>query len=141
MDGNRRAGDRNQAGGQRSAAFIAEAEGTPQPTGGDRLARKESPQRIALRSAGTRFSPDLSLSFVIGFLALGACIAPWLRRGWFWFEVIGTAPALVLWYDALTLWLARKEHQPVLLSSEKGLRGREGQTIQIPLALVDSGKS
>ena len=76
----------------------------------------------------------------MGLLALGACIAPWLRRGWLWFELIGTATALVLCYDALTLWLARKEYQPVLLSPERGLRGREGQTIQIRMALVASGE-
>jgi uncharacterized protein (DUF58 family) len=47
----------------------------------------------------------------------------------------------VLCYDALELWLARKEYEPALLSPKNGLRGREGQTIQIPMALVASGRS
>jgi uncharacterized protein (DUF58 family) len=42
---------------------------------------------------------------------------------------------LVLW-DALALWLIRREGAPVLLLPDKGLRGREGQTIQLPLALT-----
>jgi uncharacterized protein (DUF58 family) len=52
-----------------------------------------------------------------------------------------TAGSLVLMacYDAFALWLARCELAPVLLAPEKGLRGREGQTISIPLVLAGSG--
>ena len=76
----------------------------------------------------------------MGFLALGACIAPWPRHGWLWFELIETAVMLLVCCDALALWLIRKEGAPVLLPPEKGLRGREGQTIQVPLALTGSGQ-
>jgi uncharacterized protein (DUF58 family) len=43
-------------------------------------------------------------------------------------------------YDALALWLVREECLPVLLTPEKGFRGGEGQTMQIPLALTGSGR-
>jgi uncharacterized protein (DUF58 family) len=45
---------------------------------------------------------------------------------------------LLLCSDALALWITRQQGAPVLLAPEKGLRGREGQTIQIPLALTGS---
>ena len=83
-----------------------------------------------------RFGPEVSLAWVMGFLALGACIAPWLARGWLFFEAVAAMAALLVCYDALSLWFVREEDAPVLLLPEKGLRGREGQTIQIPLALT-----
>ena len=46
------------------------------------------------------------------------------------------AVVLVGCYDAFALWFARKEITPVLLSSKEKLRGCEGQSIQIPLALA-----
>ena len=93
-------------------------------------------QRIALLPAGTQFSPEVWLAWVVGLLALGACIAPWLRHGWLWFELIVTAVALLVCYDAFMLWRTRQEGAPILLPGEKGLRGREGQTIQVPLAFI-----
>src|SRR5438094_315300 len=42
--------------------------------------------------------------------------------------------------DSLALWLSREEGAPVLLPPEKGLCGREGQTIQVPFALTGSGR-
>jgi uncharacterized protein (DUF58 family) len=77
---------------------------------------------------------------MIGLLGAGACIAPWFARGWFVFELIVTTVALLACYDALALRLAREECAPILLPSGKGLRGREGETIQVPLALTGSGR-
>jgi len=95
-------------------------------------------QWVALRPAGTRFSPAGSLVWILGLLGVGACIAPWLADGWLWLELIGATVSLLTCYSALALWLARNEFVPVLLSTESGLRGREGQSIQIPLALAAS---
>jgi len=135
------AGDRKQAGiGARGAAIAAEGEATAVPTHCDPLVSNKFARRIALRPVGTRFSPEVSLAWVMGFLALGACIAPWRRHGWLWFELIDTAVMLLVCCDALALWLTRQEGAPVLLPPEKGLRGREGQTIQVPLALTGSGR-
>lgn len=135
------AADRKRAGiGARGAAIAAEGEATAVPTHCDPLVSNKFARRIALRPVGTRFSPEVSLAWVMGFLALGACIAPWPRHGWLWFELIGTAVMLLLCCDALALWLTRQEGAPVLLPPEKGLRGREGQTIQVPLALTGSGR-
>jgi len=136
------AGDKKSAGvGARGAAIAAEAEASAAPKQWDPLVRNNLAPRIALRPAGTRFSPEVSLAWVVGFLALGACIAPWLRHGWLWFERIDTAVMLLLCCDALALWLTHQECIPVLLRlPDKGLRGREGQTIQLPLALTGSGR-
>jgi uncharacterized protein (DUF58 family) len=73
-------------------------------------------------------------------LGVAACIAPWLPRGWRWFDLLAATAVLVTCYDAFALWFARKEFAPVLLSSSKELRGCEGQSIEIPLALVGSGR-
>jgi uncharacterized protein (DUF58 family) len=134
------AADRKQAGVGAGAAIVAEVEATAGPTHCDPLVRKKFGQRIALRLVGTRLCPEVSLAWVMGFLALGACIAPWLTRGWLWFDLIVTMAALLACYDALVLWLTREEGAPVLLPPEKGLRGREGQTIQLPLALTGLGQ-
>jgi uncharacterized protein (DUF58 family) len=135
------AGDRKQAGVDgRGAAIVAEIEATAAPTHCDPLVSNKFARRIALLPVGTRFSPEVSLAWVMGFLALGACIAPWPRHGWLWFELIGTAVMLLVCCDAIALWLTRQEGAPVLQSPEKGLRGREGQTIQVPLALAGSGR-
>jgi uncharacterized protein (DUF58 family) len=103
------------------------------PTVSNKFAR-----RIALRAVGTRFSPAASLAGLIGLLALGACIAPWPAHGWLWFKLIVTIVALLVCYDALGLWRSRQEGAPVLLPPEKGVRGREGQTIGVPLAISSS---
>jgi len=131
------AGERKQAAlGVQDAAIVAEAQAKAAPTHCDPLVRKKFERRIALRRVGMRFSPEVSLAWVMGFLALGACIAPWLARGWLWFDLIVTMAALLACYDALALWLTRDEDAPVLLPPERGLRGREGQTIHLPLALT-----
>jgi uncharacterized protein (DUF58 family) len=120
--------------------MVAEAEATAAPTHGDSLVAGKIAQRVALLPAGTQFSPELWLAWVLGLLALGACIVPWPRHGWLWFEVIATTVALLVFCDALALWLTREEGAPVLLPPEKGLRGREGQTIQVQFALTGSGR-
>jgi uncharacterized protein (DUF58 family) len=99
-----------------------------------------SAQRIALQSAGTQFSPALALVWLLGLLGVAACVAPSLAHGWRWFSLIAIGAALLASYDAISLWLGRNELAPVLLLPKKGLRGREGQTIQLPLALVPSGR-
>ncbi len=77
------AGDKKSAGvGSRSAAIVAEVEATAAPTRSNPLSRDKSAQRMALLPAGAQFSPEESLAWVIGVLGVGACIAPWLARGW-----------------------------------------------------------
>jgi len=120
-----------------SAARVGKTEATARRNA---QSRDKSTQRVAFRTAGTLFSPAESLVWVLGLLGVGACIAPWVARGWLWLDSIGAGVVLVLCYDALALWLGRKEFAPVLLRPEKGLRGREGQTIQVPLALTASGQ-
>jgi uncharacterized protein (DUF58 family) len=122
------------AGDRESAA--AEVVATAAPTNRDPLVSNKFVQRIALRPAGMQFSPEVSLAWMMGLVALAACIAPWVVRGRLWFELIGTNVALLACCDALALWLTRQESAPVLLRPEKGLRGREGQTIQVPIALT-----
>ena len=63
---------------------------------------------------------------------------PWFAHGWLWFWLITTPIALVTCYEAIALWLTRENYAPVLLQSEKGLRGREGETIQVQFALAGS---
>ena len=135
------AGDRRQPrASARGAAAVAEVEATAAPAHRPGLGSNKFARRIALRPVGTRFSPDVSLAWVMGCLALGACIAPWPRHGWLWFELIITTAVLLVCWDALALWFTGQECAPVLLPPEKGLRGREGRTIQVPLALTGSGR-
>jgi len=105
------------------------------------IAPGQSARQINFLPAGTKFGPTASLVGAIGGLAVGACIAPWFGHGWRWFVLIATAAALLACYDALALWLSRNNCVPTLLASPKGLRGREGQTINIPLAISCVGGS
>jgi len=104
------------------------------------LARDKSPRPVAFPPAGMLFSAAESLVWLLGLLAVAACIAPWLAHGWLWLELLSVVAAVFVGYDALTLWLARAEFAPALLAPEKGLRGREGQTVPLPLALRGSGR-
>ena len=122
------------------AVVAAQGSVSPAPLPSASFASNKIARRLALRPAGTRFSPEFSLPWAMGFLALGACIAPWPRHGWLWFEVIVAVLALLASYDALALWRTRQEGTPILLCPDKGLRGREGQHIQVPLALMGSGR-
>ena len=126
--------------GMQGTNVAAEVEATAATTHRAPLACNNFARRIALRPAGTRFSPEVSLAWVIGLLAMGASISPWLRHGWLGFGLILTTVVLLIGWDALALRLTRQEGAPVLLLPEKGLRGREGQTIQVPLALTGSGR-
>ena len=122
------------AGIARSAVGVADIEATA-PVNREPPARHKIGQWTPLQLAARQFSPELWLAWAIGVLAVGACIAPWFQHGWLWFRLIAASSALVAVCDALVLWFTRDEYAPVLLFSEKGLRGREGQNIQIPLAL------
>jgi uncharacterized protein (DUF58 family) len=126
-------GEQNEAV---TATFTAVAEpARPNPLLGDKTSH-----RIALRPAGSLFSPQESLVWIIGALGVCACIVPWFAHGWLWFGLIATPVALLACYDALAMWLTREDCALVLLHSEKGLRGREGQIVQVPFALTGSGR-
>src|SRR5580700_9069761 len=133
--------DEKSAGvGSRGTAIVAEVEATAASTRHNPLVREESAQRIAFRAAGTLFSPKESLAGLIGVAGVGACIAPWFAHGWRWFVLLFTTVTVLACIDAFALWLARDECAPVLLSPKKGLRGREGETIEVPIALMGSGR-
>ena len=118
-----------------TAIVEAAAEPRPNPLLGDKTTR-----RIALRPGGMLLSPQDSLVWILGLLGVAACIVPWLTRGWLWFGLIATLVALLICYDAITLWLTREEFSPVLLQPDRGLRGHEGQTIRISFVLTGSGR-
>ena len=120
--------------GEQGISARATLEAAPEPARLRTLASNTS-QRIALRLAGSLVSPQESLVWIIGLLAAGACVVPWFARGWLWFGLIAMPVALLIIYDAIALWLSREECAPVLLQPERGLRGREGQTIQVSFAL------
>ena len=135
------AGNKNSAsvGGQ-GMPGTATVEATAEPASPHPFLGITTSQRIALRPAGSLFSPQESLVWIIGLLGVGACIVPWVTRGWLWFGLIAAPIALLACYDAFALWLTDEECVPVLLQQEKVLRGWEGQTIQVPFALTGSGR-
>jgi uncharacterized protein (DUF58 family) len=102
--------------------------------------QNRSAERIALHLSRTLFTPAPELVWSLGVLAVAACIAPWVAHGWQLFGLISVAMALLASYDLFALWFGRNELAPVLLPTEKGLRGTEGQSIGIPLALAGSGR-
>lgn len=122
-----------------AAAMVADVEVMPESAPNLPLVNK-SPKRVAFRAAGTHFSPGESLAWVLGLLGVAACITPWLAGGWLFLALIAAIAGLLASYDAIALWLTREEFAPVLLPPEKGLRGREGQSIQLPLALTGSAR-
>jgi len=135
------AGDRKSRGtGARGAAIASEVQAAAEPARGNLRSRGQLIERIALQPVGRLFGPTGSLVWMIGLLGGAASMAPWIARGWLWFGLIATTVALLASFDALALWLARNECAPVLLPPGKGLRGREGQTMQVPLALTGSGR-
>src|SRR5512143_1817148 len=89
--------------GERGAAIAADVEAVAALKYRNPLARNNLAQQVALLPAGRQFSPDAWLAWVIGLLALGACLAPWFQHGWAWFEVVAAAVALLVGYDALAL--------------------------------------
>lgn len=132
--GNRRSG----AGSEQGVAVTAMVEATAEPARPNPLLNDKTWQRIGLRPTGLLLSPQESLVWIIGLLGVGACVAPWLTRGWLWFGLIATPVTFLACYDAIALWATREKYAPVLLNPQKGLRGREGETIQVPFALAGS---
>ena len=122
------------------AARVAEAESTVKVARRPLQSRDKSAQRVALQAAGTLLSPTVVLAWLLGSLGVAASVAPRLGRGWLWLDLIVAIIALLVCYDAVTLWHARNHLVPILLPPEKELRGREGQSIQIPLALAGVGR-
>jgi uncharacterized protein (DUF58 family) len=127
-------------GAQPAGAMVAEIQSPVEPTSQALRLRGNSAERIAFQPSGTLLSPAAALPWLLGSLGVAACIAPWLARGWQWLDLIAATVLLAACYDAFAIWFARKEFAPVLLSSREGLRGCEGQSIQIPLALAGSGR-
>jgi len=135
------AGEKKLEGvGVRGAAMTVALQATAETVRRGVQRHDEFSRRTVLQPAGKTFGPTGSLVWMIGLVGVGASIAPWVARGWSWFELIVTIVVLLASYDALALWLVREECAPVLLMPEKGLRGGEGQTMQIPLALTGSGR-
>jgi uncharacterized protein (DUF58 family) len=110
------------------------------PARSDPLLSAKTLQQIPLHPTGLLFSPQESLAWIIGLLGAAACIVPWFARGWLWFGLIATVAVLLACYDGVALWLTREEFAPILLQPEKGLRGREGETIQVLFALACSAR-
>jgi uncharacterized protein (DUF58 family) len=134
-------GDKESTGiGTGGATIAVEAQATATPTRRISPSRDQPAPPIALRPTRMLFSPEGSLAWVMGLLGLGACIAPWPAHGWLWFGLIAAAVGFLVFYEALALWSIRMECAPVLLLPEKGLRGREGHSIPVPLALTGSGQ-
>src|SRR5690348_11608392 len=107
------AGDGKRAGiGSESAVTVAAVDAAAAPRHLDPLVGKKFGRRIALRPAGTTLGPEVLLALGVGLLALGASIAPWPRHGWLWFEWFVTALTLLVCYDAIALWLTRKDGRP-----------------------------
>jgi uncharacterized protein (DUF58 family) len=121
-------------------AMTAEIAPAAKPVSRAPQSRDNSVERIAFQPSGTLLSPATALAWLLGLLGVAACIAPWLPLGWRWFDAIAAIVVLVACYEALALWFARKEFAPVLLSSKEKLRGCEGQSMQIPLALAGFGR-
>lgn len=126
--------------GERKAPAPPTGDAAVRPQPPTPFAGKKTSQPVALRPAGTLFAPQGSLVWTIGLLGLGACVVPWFTRGWLWLGLISVPVALLAMLDAAALWFTRQEYLPVLLQKEKGLRGAEGQAIEVPLALTSSGR-
>lgn len=120
--------------------MTATTEASTEPARRNPLSNAKTSERVCLRPAGSLVSPQESLVWIVGVLGVGACIAPWLTRGWLWLELMATPLVLLALYDAIALWIGREESAPILLKPEKGLRGYEGQALQISFAVTDSGR-
>lgn len=127
-----------EALGKPGAAVMGTVEAAAEPARLNPVFEGKTGQRIGLRPAGLLFSPQARLVWIIGLLGVGSCIVPWFARGWFWFGLIATPVVLLAGYDAIALFVTRQEYVPVLLPPDRGLRGREGETIRVPFALKGS---
>jgi uncharacterized protein (DUF58 family) len=135
------AGSKSSAGvGGQGVAVTAMVRAAAEPARPSPPLAGMTSQRIALRPAGSLFSPQASLAWILGVLGVWACMAPWFAHGWLWFGRIATPVALLACYDAFALWLTAEECAPLLLRQEKGLRGCEGQTLQVMFALTGCGR-
>jgi uncharacterized protein (DUF58 family) len=134
------AGKKSSASVVGQDAAVTAAVGAPAESARPKLFGGRTSERMALLAAGSLFSPQESLVWIIGALGVWACVVPWLPHGWLWFELIATPVALLVCYDGFALWLTREDCEPVFLGLEKGLRGTEGQTTQLPFALTGSGR-
>lgn len=133
--------DKTSAKARASSVVAAVAQTQTTTSAARNLPSRDKSRRqvqVAFLPAGTLLGPAQSFAWLLGLLGVAACIAPWFALGWRWLELISLGVALLACYDAFALWLARKEFAPVLLPQEKGLRGGEGQTIQLPLALTSA---
>jgi uncharacterized protein (DUF58 family) len=126
--------------GEPTAGVSSSVEVTAETVRPNTLLPDTTAKRIALQAADSLFSPRESLVWVMALLGMAACVVPWFARGWQWFGLLASPLALLACWDAVALWLTREECAPVLLHSEKGIRGREGQTIRVPFALTGSGR-
>jgi uncharacterized protein (DUF58 family) len=136
------AGEQQSVDGASPSAAIVAAPGlAPTSTRRNSPAGEKFAQRIAFHPAGLQFSPEKSFAVAVGVLGAAACVAPWLTHGWPWLVLMATSAAALACYDALALWFVREECVPVLLAPENALRGREGETIRIPLALAGSDRN
>ena len=134
-------GDKSFASISRPDVIVTSTgETTAEPARPNPFLRGKISQPIPLRPAGSVFSPQESFVWIMGLLGVWACIVPWFAHGWLWFVLIATPVALLACYDAFALWLTGEECAPVFLRQNKGLRGYEGQTIQVPFALSGSGR-
>src|SRR5580692_8334242 len=89
-------GNEKSAGvGSRGAFIAADVQATTEPARRNLEWRDKPTQWVALQPAGKQFSPTGSLVWIIGLLGGAACIAPWIERGWFLFELIVMTVALL----------------------------------------------
>src|ERR1700749_551837 len=95
-------------------------------------------EQVSLQQSSRSFGPESLLAWMTGVLAAAACVAPWFKHGWLLFGLVVAIFTVLTFYDALALWLSREDGAPFLLLPERGLRGRVGQLIQIPIAITKS---
>jgi hypothetical protein len=96
-----------------SAARVAETESTVKVARRHPQSRDKLAPRVALQPAGTLLSPTVVLAWLLGSLGVAASVAPRLGRGWLWLDLIVAIIALLVCYDAVTLWHARNHFVPV----------------------------
>ena len=111
----------------RAGAMLAEIEPTAQPTSRTPQLRDNSVERIAFQPSRTLLSPSAALVWLLGSLGVAACMAPWLARGWRWFDVIAAVVVLVGCYDAFALWFARKKLRRCCCRQKKNFADAKGR--------------
>src|SRR5581483_6196419 len=90
-----------------TVAVAAAIESSSKPASPNLALGGKASRQSALQPSGALFSPQDSLVWIVGLLAVGACISPWLAHGWLWFGLIATPLGFLSLYDALSLWLTR----------------------------------